>query len=264
MKSLIHHLITPLSALLLLAGCGAKKDDNTLVIGMELAYPPFEMTNAQSEPDGVSVRVAEALGKYLNRPIKIKDVGWDGIILELQTGKIDLILSSMTKTAEREKSIAFSDPYVTNSLCTLVGKDSTITGPDDLKKPGVRIAVKGETTGESYVEEFFKEAVTVRLDQASDCVLQVMQGKVDAFIYDQISIYNAWKTHPEATKPIYTPLRSESWAIGLRQDDNALREQVNAFLAEFKANKGFDALTERYMAAEKKALAEQGVPFIFE
>ena len=261
----MKHYLTLALALIFNAACSEpKEDDNTLVIGMELSYPPFEMTNAQSKPDGVSVRVAEALGEFLDRPIKIRDTGWDGIILDLQTGKIDLILSSMTKTAEREKSIDFSDPYVTNSLCTLVGKDSTITSAEDLKRPGIRIAVKGETTGESYVNEFLKEAVPIRLDQASDCVLQVMQSKADAFIYDQISVYNAWKTHPKATKPIYTPLRSESWAIGLRKGEDELKAQVNAFLADFKAKRGFDALTERYMSAEKKALAEQGVPFIFE
>ena len=158
---------------------------------MELTYPPFEMTDAEDEPDGISVRMAEALSEHLGRPIEIVNVGWDGIIAALRTGKIDLIISSMTKTAEREKSIAFSDPYVTNSLCTLVGKDSSIEDPDQLKQAGLRIAVKGETTGEYYVSEQLPDATMIRLDQASDCVLQVMQGKADAFVYDQITIFNS-------------------------------------------------------------------------
>ncbi len=253
-----------LATLLALTSSCSKRDPNTLRIGMELSYPPFEMTNAQNEPDGISVRLAEALGEHLGRPIEIVDVGWDGIIAALRTGKIDLILSSMTKTEEREKSIAFSDPYVTNSLCTLVGKESPIQDPEDLKKPGVRIAVKGETTGEAYVNEYLPDAEVIRLDQASDCALQVMQGKADAFIYDQISIYKSWQAHPEATRAILKPIRAESWAIGLRHGEDALREEVNAFLAAFRAQNGFEALTDRYMAAEKKAFAEQGIPFIFE
>jgi len=245
------------------AGC-SKRDPNTLRIGMELTYPPFEMTNAQDEPDGISVRMSEALSEHLGRPIEIVSVGFDGIIAALRTGKIDLIISSMTKTEERAKSIAFSDPYVTNSLCTLVGKDSTMQSPDELKRPGIRIAVKGETTGEAYVKQNLPEAVMVRLDQASDCVLQVMQGKVDAFIYDQITIYLANKQHPEATRAILAPIRAESWAIGLRQGEDELREQVNAFLKDFRAKKGFEELTDRYMAEEKKAFEEQGIPFIFD
>ena len=262
MKALLKTLLLLLVATALSA-C-SKRDPNTLRIGMELTYPPFEMTNAEDEPDGISVRMAEALGAYLGRPIEIISTGFDGIIPELQTGSIDLILSSMTKTAEREKSIDFSDPYVTNSLCTLVGKDSTMQSPEELKRPGIRIAVKGETTGEAYVKQHLPEAVMVRLDQASDCVLQVMQGKVDAFIYDQITIYLAQKQHPEATRAILAPIRAESWAIGLRQGEDELREQVNAFLREFRAKKGFEELTDRYMAEEKKAFEEQGIPFIFD
>lgn len=257
-------LLFTLAVLLFYAAGCSKRDPNTLRIGMELTYPPFEMTNAQDEPDGISVRMSEALSEHLGRPIEIVSVGFDGIIAALRTGKIDLIISSMTKTEERAKSIAFSDPYVTNSLCTLVGKDSTMQSPDELKRPGIRIAVKGETTGEAYVEQNLPNAKMVRLDQASDCVLQVMQGKVDAFIYDQITIYLSWKAHPEATRAILTPIRSESWAIGLRQGEDPLLEQVNAFLKDFRAKKGFEALTDRYMAEEKKAFAEQGIPFIFD
>ncbi len=262
MKKLLKILLA-LTLSLALCQCG-KRDPNTIVIGMELTYPPFEMTDAEGNPDGISVRLSEALSKDLGRPIKIVDVGWDGIIAALRTGKIDLIISSMTKTAEREKSIAFSDPYVTNSICTLVGKDSPINNPEDLKKPGIRIAVKGETTGEAYVEEFLPEAVPIRLDQASDCALQVAQGKADAFIYDQISIYKAWKKFPDTTRAILTPIRAESWAIGMRKGEDDLRDQVNAFLAKFRANKGFESLTDRYMSEEKKAFEAQGIPFIFD
>ena len=257
-------LLLVLAALLVFAAGCSKRDPNTLRIGMELTYPPFEMTNAQDEPDGISVRMSEALSEHLGRPIEIVSVGFDGIIAALRTGKIDLIISSMTKTEDRAKSIAFSDPYVTNSLCTLVGKDSTMQSPDELKRPGICIAVKGETTGEAYVEQNLPNAEIVRLDQASDCVLQVMQGKADAFIYDQITIYLAWKKHPEASRAILTPIRSESWAIGLRQGEDQLLEQVNAFLKDFRGKKGFEALTDRYMAEEKKAFAEQGIPFIFD
>ena len=153
---------------------------------------------------------------------------------------------------------------MTNSLCTLVGKDSSIEDPDQLKQAGLRIAVKGETTGEYYVSEQLPDATMIRLDQASDCVLQVMQGKADAFVYDQITIFNSWKAHPEETRAILKPIRAESWAIGLRHGDEALRDQVNAFLKDFRAKKGFESLTDRYMADEKKAFEAQGIPFIFD
>ena len=73
----------------------------TLTIGMELAYPPFEMHDAQGNPSGVSVDLAHALGEFLHRPVAIENIPFDGLIPALKTGKIDLIISSMTATPER-------------------------------------------------------------------------------------------------------------------------------------------------------------------
>ena len=93
-----------------------------LVVGMELEYPPFEFVGDDGEPDGVSVRMAEALGEYLRRPVEIQNVKFDSLITALKTGSIDLIISSMTATEERRESIEFSDPYVTTGIAMLVPK----------------------------------------------------------------------------------------------------------------------------------------------
>src|SRR5689334_13126727 len=82
-----------------------------LVVGMELSYPPFEMTDTSGNPDGVSVQLAKELARALGRPVEIRNMAFEGLIPALKTGKIDLIISSMTVTAERAHSIDFSDPY---------------------------------------------------------------------------------------------------------------------------------------------------------
>ena len=81
----------------------AEKD--TLVVGMELAYPPFEMTDTSGKPSGVSVELAQELGKALGKKVVIENTAFDGLIPALKTGKIDLIISSMTANEERAKSI---------------------------------------------------------------------------------------------------------------------------------------------------------------
>src|SRR4051812_37554598 len=95
--------------------CGCDKGatgKNQLRIGMELSYPPFEMTDEQGRPTGVSVDLAQELGKALGREVKIENIPFHGLIPALQTSKIDLVISSMTATPERAQSIAFSEPYV--------------------------------------------------------------------------------------------------------------------------------------------------------
>lgn len=238
-------------------------DSRPLIVGMELTYPPFEMRNAENLPDGISVRLAEDLGTFLDRPVKIVDVAWDGMIPALMTGKIDLIISSMTRTPERERSIDFSDGYVTNGLCLLVARDSTIDSAGDLASPGTTVAVKLATTGDVWAKGHLPDANITTLDSAANCVLEVVQGRADAFIYDQISVYQYWQKNPDTTRPILKPIREETWGIGLRKGEMDLKEQVNAFLAEYRESGGFDRLADRYMKAEKAAFEKLGVPFVF-
>jgi polar amino acid transport system substrate-binding protein len=230
---------------------------------MELAYPPFEMRGTDNQPDGISVRMAEDLAASLGRPLKIVDVAWDGIIPSLMTGEIDLIISSMTRTEERAESIDFSDGYVTNGLCMLVASDSEIKSVDDLPESGLTVAVKLATTGWTWAREELEGVELTVLDEATTCALEVVQGKADAFIYDQISIYRHWKQNEDTTRPILEPIREETWAIGIKKGNDALRAEVNAFLKEYREAGKFDELAERYMKAEREEFKKLGVPFIF-
>ncbi|MDQ8179231.1 transporter substrate-binding domain-containing protein [Pelagicoccus sp. SDUM812005] len=247
----------------LLVACSPQPDDNTLVVGMELSYPPFEMSDENNQPAGVSVDLAYALGEHLGRPVRIENIAFAGLISSLKTGKIDLILSSMTATEERAGSIDFSDPYLETGLCLLVSKDSDIESIEDADQTGNAIAVKQGTTGHLYAMENIKHAQVLALDKETAAVVEVTQGKADAFIYDQMSTYRNWKRHPETTRPILAPFKTEHWAIGIRKGNEELKNSVNEFLSTFKANGGFEQLGERYLAEEKKAFQEMGYAFFF-
>ncbi len=246
-----------------LVSCSDSPDDNTLVVGMELSYPPFEMSDEHNQPAGVSVDLAYALGESLGRPVRIENIAFAGLISSLKTGKIDLIISSMTANEERAQSIDFSDPYLETGLCLLVSKDSDIQSIEDADQKGRSIAVKQGTTGHLYAIDRIQNAQILPLDKETAAVVEVTQGKADAFIYDQMSTYRNWQRHPDTTRPILAPFKKENWAIGIRKGNDELRLQVNAFLAAFKAEGGFEELGERYLSEEKKAFQEMGYPFFF-
>jgi polar amino acid transport system substrate-binding protein len=246
----------------LLAGC-APKSHPQLIVGMELAYPPFEMTDPLGNPSGVSVDLARDLGNFLGRDVAIQNIPFDGLIPSLQTHKIDLVISSMTATAERARSIAFSDPYLSTGLCLLVGKNSLVQNITDADQAGRVLVVKKGTTGHVYAMDKVKHAKVLVLDAEAACVLEVVQGKADAFIYDQISTYENWRRNKETTRALLQPFQKESWAIGLRQDDTQLRRQVNQFLQDYKTHGGFEKLGDRYLGEQKEAFKKLGYPFYF-
>src|SRR3954467_2701798 len=136
--------------LLLTAGCSPEAKREKLTVGMELSYPPFEMTDEQNRPTGVSADLARALGKYLGKEVEIQNLPFDGLIPALKTGRINLIISSMTATPERAQSIDFSDAYVKTGLCLLFGTNSNVQSIRELDQPGKTVAVKLGTTGYNY------------------------------------------------------------------------------------------------------------------
>jgi polar amino acid transport system substrate-binding protein len=233
-----------------------------LIVGMELAYPPCEMADTQGKPAGVSVDLAHALGEHLRRTVQIQNLPFDGLIPSLKTGRIHLIISSMTATAERARAVAFSEPYATTGLCLLAGKNAPVHGIEDIDQKGRVIAVKQGTTGHLFARSL-KNARVLVLDRESACVLEVVQSKADAFIYDQLSVLQHAEQNPDTTRALLKPFQTESWAIALRKENETLRGEVNAFLRQYRAGGGFDRLSERWLSKQKKAFQSMDVPFVF-
>lgn len=259
----------------LLFGCGqaqsqqASKSNETkkeLVVGMELAYPPFEMTDTKGNPCGISVDLAKDLGKSLGRPVRIENMAFSGLIPALQTKKIDCIISSMTITDERKKSIAFSDPYAKAWLALLINKNSPVKEIKDLNVKGRIVAIKKGTVGQIYAQKYLPNAQVNIFDKEDACALEVTQGKADAFIYDTLSVDKLWKQNQSTTRANLKPFEEniQQWGIGMRKDDTELVSQVNKFLKDYKSNGGFNKLSDKYLGQEKKDFKEQGIQFFFD
>ena len=251
-----------LFALLLLLTACSKRD--VLVIGMDATYPPFEFVDEKGQISGVSVEIGRQIGKTAGKEVEFRNINFDGLITALRTGSIDLVISSMTASEERRKSIDFSEPYVKTGLAILAGKDAPVQSVADLQAPGRKVVVRLGTTGESWARQNLPKAEIKALDLDTACVLEVVNGNVDAWVYDQLSIMNYHAKHPEKTRAILAPLREESWAVGLQQGDAARKAFVNETLARMRKDGSFAKLAEQFMAKEREMMKQQGLPFVFE
>lgn len=227
---------------------------------MELSYPPFEMTDEHNQPSGIGVDMARALAEHLHKELVIQNTAFIGLIPALKTGKIDLIISSMTANDERRQSIDFSEPYLRTGISLLFSAKSNDHSVDDLNQPGRKVVVKNGTTGYLYARAHLGQAEILQLADMAACTLEVVQGKADAFIYDQMSVYQLNKKNPDTTRAALAPVQREDWAVGIRKGNDALRQQVNEFITGFKAKHGMEALGDKYIH-DKEAFKEMGYPF---
>ncbi len=262
-------LLSALLTLSALTGCGSStapsQDQDTLIVAMELAYPPFETKDEQGNPSGISVDFAKAFGAYAGYEVVIENMAWDGLIPALQTGKADMILSSMTITEERKKTVDFSDAYANACLAILANSSSGVNSIDDLNQAGKKVAVKTGSTGYLYAQQHLTNAEIIALPDESACVTEVSQGKADGFLYDQLTIYRNWKQHEDTTKAVFIPFQdAEQWGIAVQKGNSKLLDELNAFIASYYEEGGFDKLSETYLAEEKATFEELGFTWFFD
>lgn len=221
-------------------------DRGELIIGTEPTFPPFESKNEKGEYVGFDMDMARALAKDLGVTLRIKEMNFQSLPTALETGKIDLIISGMTATPERAESRSFTEPYFLTGLCLLVNAKAGITGRADAD--GKRFVVKRGTTGDINVKKLFPNCSVTRLESEGACALEVVNGRADAFLYDQLSIRKHNQVNPETTRALLTPLTKEPYAMAARLDDKKFVDRLNKFLADVRADGRYAKMRQEHLA----------------
>ena len=244
------------------AESGEKK---TLNCAIELAYVPFDYKDEAGEPTGVDVDLIRDFGEAYGYEINIEDTAWDGLIPALQTGKADLVISAMSVTEERDKVIDFSDPYALAKIAILASASSKAQTDADFDSPDITIAVKSGTVGHIYAEEFFPQAKLTILADESACIQEVLQGKADGFLYDELTCTNYHAENPDKTKCIpLSHAETGGWAVAVAEGNTALKAELDAFIEDYYKRGKLDELGEKYMPGKKQEFAENGFQWFFD
>jgi len=220
----------------------------TVRVGMEVEYFPFEYSDKQGHPIGFDVDIARLIAKELGVKLEIKDIEWTGLIPSLQMGKVDMIISGMTRTLTRAKAVSFTQPYFVTGLCALISKKRSpgLKSVDALNQPGKIIAVKTGTTGDLIVKKRFPKAHINRFKDETACVMEVVTGRADAFIYDQLSIAKHHRQNSNSTYALLKPFTYEPFAIAIRKGDFDFMQWLNTFLETIKSDGRYKALYGKY------------------
>ena len=239
--------------------------DKTLTVAMELAYPPFETRDEAGDAYGISPAFMQRFADEYGYDLVIENTAFDGLIPALQTGKADAVMSSITITDEREAEVDFTDPYAVAQLAILANAQSGIGSIDDLNQADKTVAVKTGSTGDVYATTHLTNAQIVRLADESACVTEVVQGRADGFLYDQLTIYRNNQANLDTTTAVFIPFQDpEYWGIAVQSGDDELRTQFNEFIAQCKQGGTFDELTQEFLADEKAAFDDLGFRWFFD
>lgn len=254
------------AAALALAGCSGGSGGNTITIGSDIPYPPFEYETSQGELKGFDIDIANAVfSEQLGMEPTFQDTSFSTIIPSLNNGNFRVIMSAMTITDKRDEKVDFSDPYFTAYQTIVVGQDSPIDEKADLK--GKTVGVQKGTTGAGAAEqlkaEFNGDLQINAYDQIAAAFSSLLNNQVVAVINDNTVSSEYVNKNPEKLRfvkgdgaaaeqgrdaPPYLTLTIEDYGIAFREDDDDLRKQVNDALATIRENGTYDEIYSKYFS----------------
>src|SRR6218665_3946062 len=225
MKKFLASLLLSACAVTGLAHAGMVDDAvkrGTLRVGMDPTYMPFEMTNKRGEIIGFEVDLLKAMAKAMGVKLELVSTSYDGIIPALLTDKFDMIGSGMTVTQERNLRVNFPEPFIVVGQTLLIRKElqGEIKSYKDLNNAKYRITSKIGTTGEMVAKRLIAKAQYHGFDNEQEAVMDVVNGKADAFIY--AAPYNVVAENKAGAAKLVSlddPFTFEPLAFGLEKGD---------------------------------------------
>ncbi len=234
-----------------LAGCGSTKTEGKLVVGTEASYAPFEYVDDKTgEIVGFDIELIKAIGEAINYEVEIRNIAWDALPSALLSKQVDVVISAMTITDERAKTVFFSDPYMNAGQIVAVKQGSDIKSHEDLS--GKIVGVQANTTGHYAMEDMVAEGklqnVTIRpYETTPDAFNSLRTGVVDAVVADDPVVKEYIKSNPEAklttAGSVFTV---EYYGMAMRPDDFELHKKINQGLAKVKADGTYDKIYNKY------------------
>ncbi|THB80752.1 MAG: amino acid ABC transporter substrate-binding protein [Desulfobacteraceae bacterium] len=210
-----------------------------LRVGFESGYMPFEMTNKNGKYMGFDVDMGKALAKSMGVKYVPVNTAWDGIIPALITDKFDIIIGGMTVTQSRNLQINFSDPYIVVGQAVLLNKKhaGTVKSYKDLNNPKYTICSRLGTTGEQAAQKMIPRAEYKSFEAEAEAAMEVIQGNVDALIYDLPFVEKMQGQHGEGkTIALSTPFTYEPLAMAIRKGDPDFLNFLNHFIRQYKGD----------------------------
>ena len=181
---------------------------DTLRVGMECNYAPYNWTQSDASDeavaiaaggyaDGYDVRIAKRIASELGMELEIVKTEWDGLVPSLMSGKIDCIIAGMSPTEERKVTIDFTEPYYESELCVVVRKDSDYAAATDLAGfSGAKITGQLNTFHYTVIDQIPKVKKMPAMETFPAMIVALTAGAIDGYISERPGAVSAMASNP--------------------------------------------------------------------
>ena len=207
----------------------AKKE---LVVGMAADMPPLNMTKKDGQIIRIEPDLARLLAGTMNVKLTLKPIAFPDLLMALEAGQVDLVLSGMTMTPERNTRVAFAGPYFASgkSILTNIESIARISDASQINAPTTTLVALKGSTSQFFAEQVLPKAKLVLADSYDQAVAMLLDHKVQAMVADYpICEVSAVRYQDKGLVTLDKPLSYEPIGAALSPNDPLLLNLVQNF-----------------------------------
>ncbi len=260
-------------------GVASIANSQTIRIGTEGAYPPWNNLNSAGELEGAEIDFGNEACERMGVTCEWVTQDWDGIIPALLQGKYDIIIAGMSITEERKEKVNFTTGYMTDgarfavlknsglanlniagmakvNLNNAGGKEQAAIGQLIAAMDGKTVCVQSSTIHQNFLEKHMSGAVDVKLYQAvDDHNLDLAAGRCDAVLADVGSIIDFMESDGGVDVAFTGPTFSggvfgDGVGGAVRKEDTEILEMWNAAIAEMSKDGTTAEITKEWFGRD--------------
>ncbi len=205
----------------------------TLVLGTSGSQPPFSMTTRDGQLIGLDIDIARAMADALDVTLQIETMPFAELLPALKAGRVDMVLSGLTITPQRNLDVAFVGPYFISGKSVLTKLD-TVAGIEDaseINMPGMTVTALAGSTSQEFVAAVMPEATFVPAKDYDQAVDMVLKDEVKVMIADYpVCIISVFRYPGNDLISMIRPLSFEPLGVALPANDPLLVNWVENFL----------------------------------
>lgn len=221
----------------------------TLRVGTAADYPPV-VFEQDGEIVGIEADLAARLGDALGRRIEFVRIPFVDLIDALEAGEVDVVMSGLSITPEREERVRFTVAYMEVGQLALIRRaDLARFGRiTRIRRSGARVGYERGTTGERYVANELPSATSFAFDGVEDGIRSLRGGRIDYFVHDAPTIWRiAGGLDHRDLHGLFRPLTTESLAWAVRPDDAQLASVLDATLSHWQREGLVEPIVQRWI-----------------
>ena len=226
-----------------------------LILGTSGNMPSMSESDASGKVTGFDIDMARLMASVMNVKLVIKVMPFQDLLPALEAGKVDVVISNVTITPQRNLRVAFVGPYMVSGKCVVTRNEALAKadGSTDLNTPATRLATLEGSTSQDFARELFPAASVVPVKDYDEAVGLLKGEKVSGLLTDYPICVATLKKNPDAGfVSLFSLLTYEPVGIALPANDAQFINWTENFLHRLEGTDTLEGLSKRWFGKMKR------------